>query len=217
MAWTEITRWDDDRRSLRYASDTMDAEWGVIEPFMPPPSKVGRLRKTDLREVWNAIQYIVATGCQWLALPKDFPPYSTVQYWFYKFRDEGSLNWSTMCCWWRLSRRAFSWIYRPIWRTHNWNRQTAWRRQGLRCHRQTLGRRAHLRMVRAMQTPRQRLGKIHRLFWRLGLSRQHPNDLKAIGKSVKNQWLNFESDSEPPLKLGDYFRKRANYVNWSLY
>lgn len=92
MPWTETTRPYYDRRCLRYASDTSDEEWGFIEPFMPPPSKVGRPRKTDLRDVWNAIQYIAHTGCQWLALPRDFPPYSTVQYWFYKFRNEGLLE-----------------------------------------------------------------------------------------------------------------------------
>jgi transposase len=92
MPWTGITRADHDRRWLRYASDATDEEWALIEPMMPPPSKVGRPREVDLRDVWNAIQYIAATGCQWLALPKDFPPYSTVQYWFYRFRDEGVLE-----------------------------------------------------------------------------------------------------------------------------
>jgi len=66
-----------------------DEEWDIIAPFMPPPSKIGRPRKTDLRDVWNAIQYIGHTGCQWLALPREFPPYSTVQYWFYRFRNDG--------------------------------------------------------------------------------------------------------------------------------
>lgn len=89
MSWTEITRAHHDRRGLRYASDVTDEEWALIEPFMPPRAKVGRPREVELREVWNAIQYIAATGCQWVALPKDFPPYSTVQYWFYKFRNEG--------------------------------------------------------------------------------------------------------------------------------
>jgi len=56
---------------------------------MPPPNKVGRPRKTDLRDVWNAIQYMAATGCQWTMLPREFPPYSTVQYYFYGFGDTG--------------------------------------------------------------------------------------------------------------------------------
>ncbi len=92
MPWTETTRPDYDRRFLRYASDTTDAEWAIIEPFMPPVNTRGRPREVALREIWNAIQYIAHTGCQWLSLPKEFPPYSTVQYWFYKFRNEGLLE-----------------------------------------------------------------------------------------------------------------------------
>lgn len=92
MAWTEITRRQHDRRWLRYASDCTDAEWGLVAPFMPAPSKVGRPRKTDLREVWNAIQYRAATGCQWALLPKDFPPFTTVQHYFYGLRDSGVLD-----------------------------------------------------------------------------------------------------------------------------
>lgn len=88
MAWTETTRAQHDRRSLRYASDVTDAEWELIEPFMPPPAKVGRPREVDMREVWNAIQYIVSGGVAWALLPKDFPPSSTVRYWFYRFRNE---------------------------------------------------------------------------------------------------------------------------------
>ena len=92
MAWTEITRRQHDRRSLRYASDCTDAEWALVAPFMPAPSKVGRPRTTDLREVWNAIQYRAATGCQWALLPKDFPPFTTVQHYFYRLRDSGVLD-----------------------------------------------------------------------------------------------------------------------------
>ena len=92
MPWTEITRPDYDRRSLRYASDTTDEEWALIKPFMPPKSKVGRPRKTEMRAVWNAIQYIAASGCQWAMLPRDFPPFTTVQYYFYQLRDRGVLD-----------------------------------------------------------------------------------------------------------------------------
>jgi transposase len=92
MAWTEITRRQHDRRQLRYASDCTDAEWALVAPFMPAPSKVGRPRTTDLREVWNAIQYRAATGCQWALLPKDFPPFTTVQHYFYRLRDSGVLD-----------------------------------------------------------------------------------------------------------------------------
>jgi transposase len=92
MPWTEITRLDYDRRGLRYASDCTEQEWALVEPFMPPGSKVGRPRKTDMRVVWNAIQYLAATGCQWAMLPKDFPPFTTVQYYFYLLRNSGLLD-----------------------------------------------------------------------------------------------------------------------------
>jgi putative transposase len=87
MSWTEITREHYRRDGLRYASDTTDEEWKLLAPLMPQPRGVGRPREVDLREVVNAILYILATGCQWRALPKDFPPRSTVQYYFYDWRD----------------------------------------------------------------------------------------------------------------------------------
>jgi putative transposase len=88
MSWTEITREQYRRDHLRYASDTTDAEWGLLSPFLPGPSRVGRPREVDLRAVMDAVLYILATGCQWRALPKDFPPRSTVQYYFYLWRDQ---------------------------------------------------------------------------------------------------------------------------------
>lgn len=92
MAWTEITREQYDRMHLRYASDCTDEEWALIEPFMPAPHKVGRPRKWRMREIWNAIQYIAAAGCQWAMLPKDFPPFTPVQHYFYLLRDSGVLD-----------------------------------------------------------------------------------------------------------------------------
>ena len=92
MAWTETTRAHHDRRSLRYASHTTEEEWALIAPFMPPPNPRGRPRKTDMRAVWHAIQYMATTGCQWAQLPKEFPPFTTVQYYFYQLRDAGVLD-----------------------------------------------------------------------------------------------------------------------------
>ena len=92
MPWTDTTRPDYDRRCLRYASDTTDEEWALIAPFLSPASNVGRPRKHSMRQIWDAISYIAATGCQWAMLPKDFPPFTTVQYHFYRLRDCGLLD-----------------------------------------------------------------------------------------------------------------------------
>ncbi len=92
MAWTETARRQHDRRRLRYASDCTDDEWAIVEPFLARSSKVGRPRKHEPRTLWNAIQYIAATGCQWAQLPKDFPPFTTVMYHFYRLRDGGLLD-----------------------------------------------------------------------------------------------------------------------------
>ena len=92
MPWTEIARRHYERRARRYASDLTDAEWALIAPFMPPPRRIGRPRTTNLREVMNAILYMASSGCQWALLPKDFPPPSTVQRYFYAWRDSGLLR-----------------------------------------------------------------------------------------------------------------------------
>ena len=89
MGWTDFTRRQYGRRTERYASDLTDREWSLIAPFMPMPRRLGRPRKTELREVLNALLYIASTGCQWRMLPKDFPPYSTVQGYFYEWRVTG--------------------------------------------------------------------------------------------------------------------------------
>lgn len=92
MAWTETTRPHYERRSARYASDLTDAEWALIEPLMPLPNRIGRPRKTALREVVNALLYMASSGGAWRLLPKDLPPFSTVQKYFYRWRDEGRLR-----------------------------------------------------------------------------------------------------------------------------
>jgi transposase len=67
-----------DRRGLRYDSDLTDAEWALVAPLIRPAKRGGRPRTVDVREVLNAIFYVLWTGCQWKALPKDLPPRSTV-------------------------------------------------------------------------------------------------------------------------------------------
>jgi putative transposase len=89
MPWTKITRVKYQRKGLRYASDLTDAEWALIARKLPPRCRLGRPREVDLREVVQAIFYILSTGCQWRALPREFPPYSTVQGYFYAWRDSG--------------------------------------------------------------------------------------------------------------------------------
>jgi transposase len=86
--WTEITRPQYGRRGLRYSSDTTDEEWAVIAPHLPGRRRLGRPRTADLRAVVNALLYISTTGCQWRQLPRDFPPVSTVQRFFYEWRDD---------------------------------------------------------------------------------------------------------------------------------
>jgi putative transposase len=87
MPWTVTTRPEYERDCSRYASDLTDAEWALIAPHLPPAKDLGRPRTTDLREVVNALLYMASTGCQWRMLPKDFPPFSTVQKYFYRWRD----------------------------------------------------------------------------------------------------------------------------------
>lgn len=87
--WTKTTRRKYARAGRRYASDLSDAEWAVIQPYMPAAKPLGRPRATDLRAVLDAILYIARTGCQWRQLPKDFPPFTTVQGYFYHWRDDG--------------------------------------------------------------------------------------------------------------------------------
>jgi transposase len=87
MPWTKITRAQYLRKGLRYASDMTDAEWHLIARKLPGRRRLGRPRKVDLRKVVEAILFILSTGCQWRALPREFPPYSTVQGYFYAWRD----------------------------------------------------------------------------------------------------------------------------------
>ena len=90
--WTEITRPQYLRKGLRYASDVTEAEWNVIEPQLPAPKLLVCPFKTELIAVVNALFYIARTGCQWRMLPREFPHYSTVQRYFYAWRDDGILE-----------------------------------------------------------------------------------------------------------------------------
>src|SRR6516162_10777177 len=76
--WTTHNRKRYDRSRLRYPSDLTNDEWALVAPLIPPAKRGGAKRTVDVREVMNGIMYILSTGCQWRALPKDLPPRSTV-------------------------------------------------------------------------------------------------------------------------------------------
>ena len=76
--WTRENRGRYDRSDLRYESDLTDAEWALVAPMIPRAKRGGNKRRVDVREVLNAVLYVLSTGCQWRAIPKDLPPRSTV-------------------------------------------------------------------------------------------------------------------------------------------
>src|SRR5215470_107721 len=78
-------------RTQTYPSDLTDAQWALLAPHLPS-SFGGRPRTTDLRDVVDAILYLLRTGCQWRYLPKDFPPKSTVWRYFDQWRHNGTLD-----------------------------------------------------------------------------------------------------------------------------
>jgi Putative transposase of IS4/5 family (DUF4096) len=69
--WTTENRARYDRNHLRYPSDLTDAEWALIEPCIPPAKRGGNKRSVNVREIVNGLIYILSTGCQWRAIPKD--------------------------------------------------------------------------------------------------------------------------------------------------
>jgi putative transposase len=79
-------------RTHPYPSDVTDEQWALIEPHIPPAPLGGRPRKTDVRDVLDAVFYILRTGCQWRYLPVDFPPKSTVWRYFDQWRRDGTLD-----------------------------------------------------------------------------------------------------------------------------
>jgi transposase len=76
-------------RLPRYPSDLTDAQWALIEPLLPPPSKDGRRPTHRRRDIVDAILYIDRAGCAWRALPVDFPPWQTVYGYFARWHDDG--------------------------------------------------------------------------------------------------------------------------------
>ncbi len=90
--WTNENRAHYDRRGLRYPSDVTDAEWELVSPLIPPARRGGGKRKVNMREVVNGLMYVLSTGCQWRAIPKDLPPNSTVYGYFDLWTYDGTLD-----------------------------------------------------------------------------------------------------------------------------
>ena len=85
--WTPTTREQHSRPAARYQTDLTDAKWRLIEQRLPPARKTGRPRAWPMREIVNAIFYVLRGGIVWRLLPSDFPPWATVYRWFAAFRD----------------------------------------------------------------------------------------------------------------------------------
>ena len=94
-----------------YPSDLTDAQWEELAPLLPPDTKRGPPRTTDLREVVNGILYVLRGGIPWRLMPHDLPPWGTVWWYFRKWRDDGT--------WERvesiLRARAFPFGGKPAW------------------------------------------------------------------------------------------------------
>jgi transposase len=90
--WTPENRKRYNRSQLRYPSDVSDEEWALVKPVIAPAKRGGRKREVDEREVLNGIMYVLSTGCQWRALPKDLPPKSTVWAYLDLWSYDGTLE-----------------------------------------------------------------------------------------------------------------------------
>lgn len=88
--------------NLAYATELSLEQYELLESLLNPPSPTGRPRSVNLMQVWQAILYVLVTGCAWRLLPKEYPPYSTVYYYFRKWRDDGS--------WKRIHDHLVQWV-----------------------------------------------------------------------------------------------------------
>jgi transposase len=90
--WTTKNRARYDRSRLRYPSDLTDPEWALIAPLIPAARRGGNKRTVNLREVANGLMYVLSTGCQWRAIPKDLPPRSTLHDYLDLWSWDGTLD-----------------------------------------------------------------------------------------------------------------------------
>ncbi len=92
--WNPTTRRQHSRAGLRYGSDVTDAEWAILSPFLPAEAACGRKRAWPMREIVNAICYVLRGGIAWRFVPDCFPPWNTVYQWFARLRDDDT--WQTI-------------------------------------------------------------------------------------------------------------------------
>jgi transposase len=90
--WTAENRGRYDRSKLRYPSDLTEEEWALVQPLIPPAKRGGNRRHVAEREIVNGLMYVLATGCQWRAVPKDLPARSTLYDYFDLWSWEGTLR-----------------------------------------------------------------------------------------------------------------------------
>src|SRR5262245_17233454 len=90
--WTTQNRARYKRATLRYPSDVTDEEWAVIAPLIPPARRGGRQRSVNIREVFNGVRYLLSTGWQGRAIPKDLPPRRTLFHYLAGWEAEGTLR-----------------------------------------------------------------------------------------------------------------------------
>jgi transposase len=90
--WTAESRMSYERKGLRYPSDQTDAEWALVKPYIASGKYATPEWEGKLRNVLDAVLYLLTTGCQWRQLPKDFPPRSSVHDWFVRWHCDGVLD-----------------------------------------------------------------------------------------------------------------------------
>ena len=90
--WTVENRERSNRDQLRYPSDVTEEEWAQVASLIPPARRGGRKRTVNIREVFNGLLYVLSTGCQWRAIPKDLPPRSTIFYYLGRWEADGTLR-----------------------------------------------------------------------------------------------------------------------------
>ena len=90
--WTNENRGRYDRSGLRYPSDLTDDEWTHVGPLIPPAKSGGNRRRVDERGIVDGLMYVLSTGCQWRAIPKDLPARSTLYDYLELWQWDGTLD-----------------------------------------------------------------------------------------------------------------------------